>query len=211
MGNRAIIQTRESYENDGIGIYLHWNGGRDSVEAFLKYCELKGYRPPDQDHYGWARLCQVIGNFFGGTLSLGITNFGKDAGEWQDNGTYIIEGWEIVDRKCWDSDWEEQYEYDLTEMLLEIDEAQPVKEQLGRTFILADVVPVSELKVGDKVYVVVYNDKYRLHTVVGFGEDEIRNGRNVKGKPYVDLYDHDGDYSWNVNNYIFDETIKICG
>ena len=210
MGNRAIIQTRESYENDGIGIYLHWNGGRDSVEAFLKYCELKGYRPPDQDHYGWARLCQVIGNFFGGTLSLGITNFGKDAGEWQDNGTYIIDGWKIVDRKCWDLDWDEQYEYDLTEMLLEIDEAQPVKEQLGRTFILADTVPVSELKVGDRVYVGGYDDKYRLHTVVGFGEDEIRNGRNVKGKPYVDLYDHDGDYAWNINNYIFDETIKVC-
>ena len=39
MGNRAVITT----ENKKIGIYLHWNGGRDSVEAFLKYCELKNY------------------------------------------------------------------------------------------------------------------------------------------------------------------------
>ena len=37
MGNRAVITTRSK----DIGVYLHWNGGRDSVEAFLKYCELK--------------------------------------------------------------------------------------------------------------------------------------------------------------------------
>ena len=119
MGNRAIIQTKESYENEGIGIYLHWNGGRDSVEAFLKYCELKGYRSPDCDNYGWARLCQVIGNYFGGALSIGIDNFGKSVGEWQDNGTYIIKGWKIVDRKCWGDDCEEQNNYDLTNREIE--------------------------------------------------------------------------------------------
>lgn len=211
MGNRAIIQTRESFDNEGIGVYLHWNGGYDSVSAFLKYCELKGYRAPDADPYGWARLCQVIGNFFGGSTSLGIDNFTKDAGEWQDNGTYIIEGWEIVDRECWDDDWEEQSCYNLTDMLLVIDEAQPVKEQLGKEFILAEEVPVSELKVGDVVFLydTIYG-KYEKHTVLGFGADEVRNGKNVKGKPYVDLYDHDGDYTWNINNYIHDDMIKVC-
>lgn len=209
MGNRAIIQTRESYEKEGIGVYLHWNGGRDSVEAFLKYCELKGYRPPDEDCYGWARLCQVIGNFFGGSTSIGIDNFTKDAGEWQDNGTYIIEGWKIVGRKCWDDAWNEQNEYDLTEMLLEIDNCQPVKEQLRRTFILSDIVPTSELKIGDRVYVSKYDGEYILCTVLGFGAGEMHNGRNVKGIPYVDLYDHDGDYTWNVNNYIFTETVRV--
>ena len=72
MGNRAVITTKENFDNNGIGIYLHWNGGYDSVSAFLKYCELKGHRSPDTDCYGWARLCQVIGNFFGGTTSIGI-------------------------------------------------------------------------------------------------------------------------------------------
>ncbi len=62
MGNRAVITTPDKK----MGIYLHWNGGRDSVEAFLHYCELHGFRSPDRDPYGWARLCQVIGNFFGG-------------------------------------------------------------------------------------------------------------------------------------------------
>ena len=41
MGNRAVITTKERK----IGLYLHWNGGRDTVEPLLKYCELQGYRP----------------------------------------------------------------------------------------------------------------------------------------------------------------------
>lgn len=200
MGNRAIIQTKESYENEGIGIYLHWNGGRDSVEGFLKYCELKGYRAPDYDHYGWARLCQVIGNFFGGGYSIGIDNFTKDAGEYQDNGTYIIEGWKIVDRKCWNDDWEEQDEYDLTGMLLAINESQPIKEQFEKDFILAPEVLTNELKVGDMVFINRYEGICEKHKVVGIKD----------GIPYVDLYEHDGDYSWNSNNYIRTETIKVC-
>ena len=66
MGNRAVITTSKSKDikkSQAIGVYLHWNGGRDSVEAFLKYCELKKYRSPSDDTCGWVNLCQVIGNF----------------------------------------------------------------------------------------------------------------------------------------------------
>ena len=81
MGNRAVITIAhrdmsgniiKRVKDTDIGVYLHWNGGYDSVNAFLTYCDIKGYRPPESDCYGWARLCQVIGNFFGGTDSLGI-------------------------------------------------------------------------------------------------------------------------------------------
>ena len=68
MGNRAVITTTQKK----IGLYLHWNGGRDSIEAFLKYCELQQFTSPEKDFYGWARLSQIISNFFGGTLSIGI-------------------------------------------------------------------------------------------------------------------------------------------
>lgn len=130
MGNRAVITTKENFENNGVGVYLHWNGGRDSVEAFLKYCELKGYRIPDRDNYGWARLCQVIGNFFGGDTSIGIDVVNNlDCDNW-DNGVYIIEGWNIVDRKHFDR--AEQRNYKLEEMLIEIDNSMPVKEQIGK-------------------------------------------------------------------------------
>lgn len=129
MGNRAVITTRENFNNDGVGVYLHWNGGRDSVQAFLTYCKMKGYREPTSDNYGWARLCQVIGNFFGGSTSIGIDVCNNlDCDNW-DNGTYIIDGWDIVDRKYLISS--EQNEYDLYNMLCEIDEAQPINEQLG--------------------------------------------------------------------------------
>lgn len=128
MGNRAVITTKENFNNNGVGVYLHWNGGRDSVEAFLKYCEMKGYRPPSEDNYGWARLCQVIGNFFGGNLSVGCDILSKlDCDNW-DNGVYIIDGWKIVGRKYFCS--EEQNNYPLNEMLESINSTMPKGEQL---------------------------------------------------------------------------------
>ena len=129
MGNRAVITTRSK----DIGVYLHWNGGRDSVEAFLKYCKLKGYRPPELDCYGWARLCQVIGNFFGGELSIGIDKYDKLDKDNGDNGVYVIENWNIVDRLF--ISWPEQHDYDLIGMLKSINNAQPEKERLSEEVI----------------------------------------------------------------------------
>ena len=129
MDNRAVITTKTNFENNGVGVYLHWNGGRDSVQAFLTYCKMKGYRAPTNDNYGWARLCQVIGNFFSGSTSIGIDVCNNlDCDNW-DNGTYIINGWDIVDRKY--LKYPEQNEYDSYDMLCEIDKAQPINEQLG--------------------------------------------------------------------------------
>lgn len=199
MGNRAVITTKENMNHDGIGIYLHWSGGRDSVEAFLKYCELKGYRPPDRDNYGFARLCQVIANYFGGSTSIGIDTLWHLDLNNGDNGVYIIEGWNIVGRRYWDESWGEQDKYDLTGILLAIDESQPRKEQLGADFILASEVPTSELKIGDIIFVSRHDEKYEKRKVVGIKD----------GIPYVDLYDHDGDYSWNSNNYIRTETVRV--
>lgn len=129
MGNRAVITSKENFENNGVGIYLHYNGGYDSVSAFLKYCELKGYRSPTSDNYGWARLCQVIGNFFGGSTSIGIDVVDNlDCDNW-DNGVYIIEGWEIVDRKY--NRYEEQMNHEPEDMLMDIDNSMPEGERLG--------------------------------------------------------------------------------
>lgn len=132
MGNRAVITASKSKDvknSKDIGVYLHWNGGRDSVEAFLTYCKLKGYRSPSDDCFGWARLCQVIGNYFGGVYSIGIDNCCNLDCDNFDNGVYIIKGWKIIGRQYFYGT--EQREYDLYEMLLDIDAAQPIKEQLG--------------------------------------------------------------------------------
>lgn len=125
MGNRAVITTKDKK----IGVYLHWNGGRDSVEAFLAYCKLQGYRPPESDCYGWARLCQIIGNFFGGGLSLGIDEYNRLDRDNGDNGVYIIENWEIIGREF---SHREQREYPLRDMLIEINEKQPSHIKLGK-------------------------------------------------------------------------------
>ena len=133
MGNRAVITTSKSSnvaESSDIGLYLHWNGGRDSVEAFLTYCRIQGFRSPEYDNYGWARLAQVIANYFGGDgLSVGIDQCCKLDCDNFDNGVYIIKGWEIVGRQYFEG--REQCEYDLEGMLVYIDEQQPAKMQLG--------------------------------------------------------------------------------
>lgn len=200
MGNRCLIAT----EKKDLGVYLHWNGGRDSVEAFLKYCELQGYRTPESDSYGWARLCQVIGNFFGGSTSIGISKY-YDMDE--DNGIYIIRDWKIVDRKNLYEGFVEQREYDLERMLKSIDEKQPRHMQLGK-FLDAKEVDVSDIEIGDMVFMKEYNDTYSQYKVVGFGEDKKVNGLNVKGIPFVNKYDNNGDYSENINNYIRSEKIR---
>ena len=131
MGNRAVVTTQSALDNNGIGVYLHWNGGRDSVNAFLTYCKFKEFRSPTDDPtYAWARFCQVIGNWFGGSLSLGIGRVDRlDCDNW-DNGVYIVEKWDIVGRKYFENGIE-QNQYDLLEMLLSIDEKQPKDIQIG--------------------------------------------------------------------------------
>lgn len=142
MGNRAVITDK----NQQIGVYLHWNGGRDSVEGFLIYCKLKEYRNPNDDCYGWARLCQIIGNYFGGTCSIGIDRLEELDTDNGDNGTYIIDSnWEICGRKYYDHG-EEQQEYDLYEFVCEVNKAQPKDEQLEETYIKKKIEKFKKLK-----------------------------------------------------------------
>lgn len=100
MGNRAVITT----EHKEIAIYLHWNGGIESVLAFLAAARSLGVRDPSWDpSYGLARLTQVIGMFFSQdgeyATSLGICTYASADTDNGDNGTYIIgNGFEIVER-----------------------------------------------------------------------------------------------------------------
>lgn len=202
MGNRAIIKTAGGH----IGLYLHWNGGRDSVEAFLKYCDLRGFRSPETDGYGWARLAQIIGNFFGGGLSIGMVELdGENDGEYCDNGAYIIKNWQIVGRENFNG--VEQHKYDLNEMLLSIDEAQPEKEQIGE-YLKAKEIPVSAVKNGDIVIFQNWNCEMEKGVVIGFGADRSVNGKNVFGLPYMDRYGN-GKPEENINNYLRSETVRV--
>lgn len=203
MGNRAVIINKKDMltgmriSPNQIGVYLHWNGGRDSVEAFLKYCELQGYRKPSDDCYGWACLCKVIGNYFGSGLSLGIDTAAHLDCDNYDNGVYIIDGWEIVGRlyqRCG-----EQNHYKLKEMLLDIDKSMPEKNQLGEDYLNAEEVPVEDIKIGDKVYP-PYDSSREPYEVIGYGQGVV-NGSCITGIPYVSKYSTD-DPANDISNYL---------
>lgn len=207
MGNRAVITTRENFENNGVGVYLHWNGGRDSVEAFLKYCELKGYRSPSDDCYGWAGLVTTISNFFGTGMSVGIDTIDHLDADNYDNGVYIIDGWQIVGREFFNG--REQNEYDLWEMVSDINESQPKDMQLPTELLTADKVLTSDLTVGDKfLYFDNLYNKWSIEEVVGIGEDRYVNGHKVAGIPYTNKYGFENPAD-NPNNYIYTDTVLV--
>jgi len=205
MGNRARITTRDKK----MGIYLHWNGGRDSVEAFLEYCKLRGFRSPEgDDSYAFARLTQIISNYFGGGLSIGIVGNCSNVIE-SDNGNYIIGGnWEIVGRDYPYKSFAEQTEYNLKKMLQEIDKAQPIEQQLG-DFLNAKEKNATRLKKGDIVYIQQYDGNYEKFPVIGFGKDKLVNGTNVLNKPYVAKYSDKDNFEDNINNYILTDKVRI--
>ena len=105
MGNRAVIILESM---PAIGIYLHWNGGPESVLAFLEATRLRGARSPKSDDtYCLARLTQTIGEFMSQDgdyqHSLGIGPVGQLDMDNMDNGTYYVgDAWEITRREFTD-------------------------------------------------------------------------------------------------------------
>ena len=139
MGNTALITGSHVAEHGGLAIYLHWNGDYEPVWAFCKYCQLRGFRSPDVDEpYAIARLAQVIGNFFGGTLSVGVVYIPE--GELEDyakensNGAWIVNNkWEIIDNASnyVDLGKVKFSKVDAYSRLLELDRHQPSGDRLG--------------------------------------------------------------------------------
>lgn len=205
MGNRAVLTTKDRR----VSCYLHWNGSIDTIEPLLKYCELKGYRSPETDSYGWARVCQVLGNFFGGTCSIGIDAYSDDARENPgDNGIYVIgDSWKIVDRIYPYEGYEEFREHDFAGMLRAFDDAMPESERLGE-FLESVEIPACELEVGDEVWLRGIGDSWEAHEVAGFGKPRSRHGKGPD-MPYVKRFDHDGDWLWNANNFVEADTVRI--
>ena len=65
MGNRALISFKEENQDKKLApsIYLHWQGGRDSVEAFLEASQILGIRGNDGT-YCIGRINIVLNRFF---------------------------------------------------------------------------------------------------------------------------------------------------
>ena len=145
MGNRAVITVKGAGDNS-TGIYVHWNGGVNSIEAFCTYCDMKGFRSPDTDCYGFAYLATVIGNFFGDGLSLGVDRLKCLDTDNYDNGVYYLKGWKIVERSydgALETDKSKLYEF-----LLEINSVQGKKIKVSKAVIKryckANNIPINE-------------------------------------------------------------------
>ena len=89
MGNRAVITFDKKPTPDSLGIYLHWNGGPESVLAFLEAANQLNVRIGD-DGYEFARVVQIIANFFGGTTSIGVGKLKTLDCDNGNNGLFIV-------------------------------------------------------------------------------------------------------------------------
>ena len=187
MSNSAIIRFKDNYFCE---VYLHWNGGIESIVGFLKYCELKGYRDGD-----FARFIQVVGNFFGGGNTIYLEKFNSNIDT--DNGIYLVHNWKIVNKKV---DKNILTKQSFKELFRIINSTQRKEEQLPEKLFDCKEVSVDDLKIGDTVFMydsLYYN--YNERVIVGKHEDKF----------YVNGFkDDNGSYETNINNYINTKTIK---
>ena len=88
MGNRAVIALND-YSPEQLGIYVHWNGGKDSIDGFLHAAkQISG----GDKQYGSTRLVQVITTFFAETsTSVGIDLQKNLDCDNYDNGVYVVD------------------------------------------------------------------------------------------------------------------------
>lgn len=150
MGNRAVVTftNRENIEkfvdpNGGgdklrgfvaengdklVGVYLHWNGGRSSIEGFCEACRRLKFRGPASNSYGVARFIQVVANFFGNDgLSIGVGMLGRCDCNNYDNGVYVVDdNWDIIGREF---AHEEQNDYDVNEFANDVLAHMPNEEK----------------------------------------------------------------------------------
>ena len=134
MGNRGVVAfVREDQEFDPektVGVYMHWNGGRDSIDAFLLATKeaMKGRVDPA---FAPARFVQCVTTWMPGNSSVGLATCNELDCDNGDNGTYLVDpaSLEIHGRRHYDH--EEQAGYDIREIADQIAARLPKELPLG--------------------------------------------------------------------------------
>jgi len=90
MGNRAVITFDENPTPESIGVYLHWNGGAESIYPFLQALDHYKVRDNCDKPYQLARFVQIVANFFGSTTSLGVGRLKELDCTNGNNGVYVV-------------------------------------------------------------------------------------------------------------------------
>lgn len=90
MGNRAVIAFTDL--PSAPCVYVHWNGGRASIEGFLRAAKALNIEP------SMSELHRLIAGFLG--TSAYFQTVGKSDADNHDNGMYLISReWEITGRR----------------------------------------------------------------------------------------------------------------
>lgn len=97
----------------------------------------------------------------------------------------------IVDRTPYDG-YIEQDEHAF-------DESMPKDESPGGVSD-AEEVSASALVLGDEVWVLEFDGRWKHYPMVGIAED---------GVPLIARFDHDGDWCWNPSNHVKTEAVLI--
>lgn len=214
MGNRAVIIEFGKQE----GIYLHWNGGRDSVEPMLYYAK---HFLTMEGSYFTSNIKKV--EFIATCLGLDphhSEDYAKLDCDNYDNGVYVIDkDYKIIERLF--KRYEEQTHYNFNEFLLFIDENMPKRFQKGEAFInkylaseevekeLIYTKDASEkvilfddlnkvLQVGDIIY---YQGEFK--EIIGKNDEEklIVNGSDVSKSVffnYTENYEENSPYKYDA-------------
>jgi hypothetical protein len=109
MGNRGTVIFHNGKKEISCAVYLHWNGGADSIYNFIE----EGKKRKSLSHsvdYAAARFIQIVGEFMDeteqGSTSLGVVNgpkaitikqLSKVQTDSSDNGLYVFN---IADWSC---------------------------------------------------------------------------------------------------------------
>ena len=148
MGNRAVVTTL----GEKRGIYLHWNGGRDSIKPIVSYA----YNfLTDESEFD---AIKDVAKFFGlNPLVDDIQHLDCDN---YDNGVYIVNKGEIVGRCYFDK--EEQQEYDFDEFMYSLNDAMPKCYKKDKDWLLRWLAssPLKDkpLKEGD---IILYDNEWK--------------------------------------------------
>lgn len=194
MGNRAVITVKGSRK----GIYIHWNGGRDSVEPILWATKNLVANKAATAHTELENIAYTL-DAVGFNPEIGKLNE-LDCDNY-DNGVYITQNYEIVGRKYHRGS--EQKEYSFLAFVRFINEQLPKRLQKNEDellMLLASVIPsysvngkikkedyIKNLNVGDIIY---YKDTF--YTLIGRAEkNKVVNGSDIeKGELFFNYTQH---------------------
>ncbi len=92
MGNRAVVSF--STNPTAPSLYLHWNGGRASIEGFLAGCLDAGYQATGDQKQDMDQIERCLRPFFarnGECMSIYRQPVGRADTDNGDNGWYILD------------------------------------------------------------------------------------------------------------------------